>query len=65
MGLLLSYTEVSIQTKQTNLLVKYIKEGKEPITVELFIGLAKLEEQSEKQRLEETNKAKEDALEKK
>lgn len=60
MGLLLSYTEVSIQTKQTNLLVKYIKEGKEPITVELFIGLAKLEEQSEKQRLEETNKAKEE-----
>jgi hypothetical protein len=60
MGLLLSYTEVSIQTKQTNLLVKYIKEGKEPITVELFIGLAKLEEQSEKQRSEETNKAKEE-----
>jgi hypothetical protein len=60
MGLLLSYTEVSIQTKQTNLLVKYIKEGKEPITVELFIGLAKLEEQSEKQRSEETNRAKEE-----
>lgn len=48
MNLLLSYTEVGILTKEIDLLVKYIKEGKEPVTVEIFIGLAKLQQESEK-----------------
>jgi hypothetical protein len=42
MGLLLSYTEVAILTKEVDLLIKYIEEGKEPTSVEIFIGLAKL-----------------------
>lgn len=49
MNLLLSYTEVAILTKETELLMKYIKEGKEPVTLEMFIGLAKLQQESEKQ----------------
>lgn len=48
MNFLLSYTEVGILTKEIDLLVKYIKEGKEPVTVEIFIGLAKLQQESER-----------------
>jgi hypothetical protein len=42
MNLLLAYTEVAIQTKEVDLLIRYVKEGKEPVTLEIFIGLAKL-----------------------
>ena len=56
MSLLLSYTEVAILTKEFELLIKYIKEGKEPVTVEIFIGLAKLQQESEKQRIDEEKK---------
>ena len=56
MNFLLSYTEVGILTKEIDLLVKYIKEGKEPVTVEIFIGLAKLQQESERQRLEDTKR---------
>jgi hypothetical protein len=42
MNFLLAYTEVAIQTKEVDLLIRYVKEGKEPVTLEIFIGLAKL-----------------------
>lgn len=53
MGLLLSYTEVAILSKELELLMKYVKEGKEPVTLEIFIGLAKLQQEGENQRAQE------------
>ena len=56
MNFLLAYTEVAIQTKEVDLLIRYVKEGKEPVTLEIFIGLAKLQQEGEKQKVEEEKK---------